>query len=73
MIELITPFLPLANILLLWVIKPLYQTIKNQQEEIQLLKESIRTQKEELALIRAIIFDMADGSVLKKHLQGALK
>lgn len=67
--------LPLLNFLLIWVLKPIYdsqkslkQTISNQQEEIKQLKEMNATLKEEVRLLKELVFRTIPAEKLQEHL-----
>ena len=60
--------LSLANLIVIVLIIPLYRFMKNSIQTNIELANTIRDLREELELLRGILFDIADGEVIKKHL-----
>ena len=59
-----------ANLVIVILVEPLYKFIKNSIHTNLELTNTIKELKEEITLLRAILFDVADGEVIKKHLTG---
>jgi len=57
-----------ANLVILVLVVPLYKFIKNSIHTNIELSNTIKELKEELGLLRAILFEVADGEVIKKHI-----
>ena len=57
-----------ANLIMMLLIIPLYRFIKNSIQTNIELANTIKELKDEISLLRGILFEIADGEVIKKHL-----
>jgi len=60
--------LTFANLMMILLIIPLYRFIKNSIQTNIELANTIKELKDEISLLRGILFEIADGEVIKKHL-----
>ena len=60
--------LTFANLMMILLIVPLYRFIKNSIQTNIELANTIKELKDEISLLRGILFEIADGEVIKKHL-----
>lgn len=66
--EELSKWLPLIQLVVVLVIIPLYRTIRNQEIQIGELKTIITAQQKRNDLLEAIVIEIADPAIIKKHL-----
>ncbi len=57
-----------ANLILVVLILPVIRYIKASTQTNIELKQTLGSLKEEIELLRSILFDIADGDTIKKHI-----
>lgn len=66
--ELLSQMMPLLNFAMVFIVIPLYKTIRNQETQIGQLKTIITDQQKQIELLEAIVFESANAEVVRKHL-----
>ncbi|MDD3770479.1 MAG: hypothetical protein AB1763_09450 [Campylobacterota bacterium] len=66
--ELLSQMMPLLNFAMVFIVIPLYKTIRNQETQIGQLKTIITDQQKQIELLEAIVFESASAEVVRKHL-----
>lgn len=64
----IKDLLVFANLLLVVLILPAIKYIKASTQTNIELKQTLSSLREEMGLLRSILFDIADGEIIKKHI-----
>ena len=66
--EFVSWVLPLIQLVMVFIVIPLYKTIKNQEKQMTTLQTIIEQQQKQIELLEAIVFESSDAEVVKKHL-----
>ena len=61
-------FLVFANLVLVVLVIPIVKYIRTSIQTNIELKQTLKSMKDEIELIRSILFDIADGDIIKKHI-----
>jgi len=68
MMSIVKDVLVFANLLLVVLVLPVVRYIKASTQTNIELKQTLSGLKEEIELLRSILFDIADGDTIKKHI-----
>lgn len=66
--EVLSSMVPILNFAMVFIVVPLYKTIRNQETQIGQLRIIITDQQKQIELLEAIVFEASDAEVVKKHL-----